>query len=248
VGDEVFGIADGAFAEYARAREDQLAPKPTNLTFQQAAAVPTSASVALRALRDVGGIQPGQKVLVIGASGGVGLFAVQLAKEFGADVTGVCSTAKVDLVRAVGADRVVDYTREDFLCGVQPYDLILDMAGTRSPTELRRALTPGGTLVLVGGEGGDRWTGGMGRSIGALVVSPFVSQRLRMLVATANGEDLRVLCGLVEAGKVTPVIDRTYPLSEIPDAVRHLKQGHAQGKIGIAVAGADSRSTHARSE
>jgi NADPH:quinone reductase-like Zn-dependent oxidoreductase len=239
VGDAVFGTADGAFAEYARAREGTLAPKPTNLTFEQAAAVPTSACVALKALRDAGGIRPGQRVLIVGASGGVGLFAVQLAKALGAEVTGVCSTTKVNTVRSIGADHVSDYTQEDFTRSGRRYDLILDMAGTRSLAELRRALAPRGTLVLVGGEGGDRWFGGMGRSIRALVVSPFVSQRLRMIVATAHNADLVILKEFIEAGTVTPVVDRTYPLSEVPDAIRYLNEGHARGKLVIAVRGAE---------
>ena len=234
-GDDVFGTCDGSFAEHTRAREDNLAPKPANLTFEQAAAVPTSACTALQALRDRGGIQPGQKVLIVGASGGVGMFAVQIAKSFGAEVTGVCSTTKVDMVRSIGADHVIDYAQEDFTRGGQKYDLILDMVGNRSLSHLRRALTPRGTLVLVGGEGGDRWIGAVGRSIRALVVSPFVSQRMRMIVATANTEDLQFLKELIEAAKVTPVIDRTYSLSEVPDAIRYLNDGHARGKIVITV-------------
>lgn len=234
-GDDVFGTCDGSFAEHTRAREDKLAPKPANLTFEQAAAVPTSACTALQALRDKGGIQPGQKVLIVGASGGVGMFAVQIAKSFGAEVTGVCSTTKVDMVRSIGADHVIDYAQEDFTRGGQKYDLILDMVGNRSLSHLRRALTPRGTLVLVGGEGGDRWIGAVGRSIRALVVSPFVSQRMRMIVATANTEDLQFLKELIEAAKVTQVIDRTYSLSEVPDAIRYLNDGHARGKIVITV-------------
>jgi len=234
-GDDVFGTCDGSFAEHTRAREDKLALKPANLTFEQAAAVPTSACTALQALRDRGGIQPGQKVLIVGASGGVGMFAVQIAKSFGAEVTGVCSTTKVDMVRSIGADHVIDYTQEDFTQSGQRYDLILDMVGNRSLSHLRRALTPRGTLVLVGGEGGDRWIGAVGRSIRALVVSPFVSQRMRMIVATANTEDLQFLKELIEAAKVTPVIDRTYSLSEVPDAIRYLNDGHARGKIVITV-------------
>lgn len=234
-GDEVFGTCDGSFAEYACAREDMLAPKPVNLTFEQAAAVPTSACTALQALRDTGEIQPGQQVLIIGASGGVGMFAVQIAQSFGAEVTGVCSTAKVDMVRSIGADHVIDYTQEDFTRSGQRYDLILDMGGNRSLSQLRRALTPRGTLVLVGGEGGNRWIGAVGRSLRALVVSPFVSQNLRMIFATAKTEDLRFLKALIEAAKVTPVIDRRYPLSAAPDAIRYLTEGHARGKIVITV-------------
>jgi NADPH:quinone reductase-like Zn-dependent oxidoreductase len=247
-GDEVFGTGDGSFAEYTPARQDTLAPKPASLTFEQAAAVPTSACTALQALRDKGEIQPGQKVLIVGASGGVGIFAVQIAKSFGAEVTGVCSTTKVELVRALGADRVVDYTQEDFTRSGQQYDLILALGGNRSLSQLRRALTPRGTLVLVGGEGGDRWVGAaMGRVMRALVLSPFVSQRLRMVIGAANTADLQFLKDLIEAGKVTPVIDRTFALGEVPDAIRYLNDGHAQGKIVIAVGGADGRSTQGRS-
>jgi NADPH:quinone reductase-like Zn-dependent oxidoreductase len=235
-GEEVFGICEGSFAEYVRARADKLALKPANLTFEQAAAVPISALTALQAIRDKGTVQPGQKVLIIGAAGGVGSFAVQLAKAFGAEVTGVCSTTKVDLVRSIGADRVVDYTREDFADGVQRYDLILDTAGRRSLSHLRRALTPRGTLVIVGGEGGGRWLGGFDRQIlRAPILSPLVSQTLRPLTSKERSEDLVVLKELIEAGKVTPVIDKTYPLSEVPEAIRHLEEGHARGKIVIRV-------------
>ena len=240
-GDDVFGTGDGAFAEYARARADKVAPKPTNLTFAQAATIPTSACTALQALRGIGGIAPGQRVLIVGASGGIGLFAVQIAKAHGADVTGVCSTAKVDLVRASGADRVIDYTREDFTRGGRKYDLILDMGGNRPLGQLRCALTTRGTLVVVGGEGGGRWTGGVGRSLRALVVSPFVRQRLRPVSAAANATDLQTLKDLVEAGKVTPIIDRAYALSDAPDAMRHLAAGHARGKLVVTVRGADDR-------
>jgi NADPH:quinone reductase-like Zn-dependent oxidoreductase len=246
-GDEVFGTCDGSFAEYAGAREDTLVPKPASLTFEQAAAVPTSACTALQALRDTGGIEPGQKVLIVGASGGVGMFAVQIAKSFDAEVTGVCSTTKVDLVRSIGADHVIDYTQGDFTRSGQRYDLILDMGGNRSLSRLRRALTPEGTLVLVGSEVGDRWIGAVGRSIRALVVSPFVSQRLCMIFATANTEDLRFLKELIEAGKVTPIIDRTYPLSEVPNAIRYLHEGRARGKLIITVRGANHHSAHGRS-
>jgi NADPH:quinone reductase-like Zn-dependent oxidoreductase len=236
VGDQVFGTCAGAFAEHATSREDRLAAKPANLTFEQAAAVPTSACTALQALRDAGGIEPGQQVLIIGASGGVGMFAVQIAKAFGAEVTGVCSTAKADLVRSIGADHVIDYTREDFTRSKQRYDLIVDMGGNRSLSQLRRALTPAGTLVLVGGEGGGRFIGGaMGRSMRALALSPFVSQRLRMIIARAKSEDLQLLKELIEAGKVTPVIDRTYPLSGVPDAIRDLHSGRARGKFVITM-------------
>lgn len=234
-GDDVFGTCDGSFAEYACAREDTLAPKPANLTFEQAATVATSACTALQALRDSGGIQPGQKVLIVGASGGIGMFAVQLAKAFGAEVSGVCSTRKVDAVRSIGADHVIDYTREDFTQSGRQYDLVLDMGGNRPLSQLRRAVTPRGTLVLVGGEGGSRWVGTLDRSLGALAVSPFVSQNLRMVVAKANAGDLRSLGDLIAAGTITTVIDRTYPLSEVPEAIRYLATGHARGKIAIAI-------------
>jgi NADPH:quinone reductase-like Zn-dependent oxidoreductase len=234
-GDEVFGTCDGSFAEYATARTDKVAPKPANLTFEQAATVPTTGSTALQALRDVGKVQPGQKVLIIGAAGGVGSFAVQIAKAFGAHVTGVCSTTKVDLVRSIGADEVIDYTRDDFAEAAQRYDLILDIAGNRSVSQLRRALAPRGTLVIVGGEGGGRWFGGIDRQLRASLLSPFVSQKLGTFIAKPNGQDLVVLKELIEAGKVTPVIDTTYPLSEVPAAIRHLEEGHARGKVVITV-------------
>ncbi len=235
-GDDVFGTCDGAFAEYAVARAGTLAPKPANLTFEQAAAVPTSAVVALHGLRHRGEILPGQQVLIIGASGGVGMFAVQLAKAFGAEVTGVCSPAKMDWVRSLGADHVVDYTREEVTRSGRRYDLILDTAGKLPLSQLRRALTSRGTLVLVGGEGGNRWIGSaLLRSLRALVLSPFVSQRLRPMVALANTADLQALKELVEAGKVTPAIDRVYPLGEVPQAIRRLQTGQAQGKVVIGL-------------
>ena len=233
--DEVFGICEGAFAEYATARQDKIAPKPVNLTFEQAATVPTSGSTALQALRDVGKVQPGQKVLIIGAAGGVGSFAVQIAKAFGAHVTGVCSTTKVDLVRSIGADEVIDYTRDDFAETGHHYDLILDIAGNSSVSHLRRALAPRGTLVIVGGEGGGRWFGGIDRQLRTLTWSPFVGQKMGTFVARQNSEKLIVLKELIEAGKVTPVIGRTYPLSEVPEAIRYLEEGHARGKVVITV-------------
>jgi NADPH:quinone reductase-like Zn-dependent oxidoreductase len=233
-GDEVFGTCAGSFAEYATARKDKLAAKPANLTFEQAATVPTSGCAALQALR-VGKVQPGQKVLIIGAAGGVGSFAVQIAKAFGADVTGVCSTRKVDLVRSLGADDVIDYTRDDFAATGRRYDLILDIAGNRSVSQLRRALAPRATLVIVGGEGGGRWLGGIDRQLRATMLSPFVSQKLGTFVAKAKGEDLVVLTDLIEAGKVTPAIDKEYPLSEVPAAIRHLAEGHARGKVVITM-------------
>ncbi len=234
-GDEVFGICDGSFAEYATARTDKVAPKPANLTFEQAATVPTSGCTALQGLRKVGRVQPGQTVLIIGAAGGVGSFAVQIAKAFGAHVTGVCSTTKVDLVRSIGADDVIDYTRDDFAETGQRYDLILDIAGNRSLSRLRRALAPRGHLVITGGEGGGRWFGGIDRQLRASMLSPLTSQKLGTFVAKANREDLVVLKELIEAGKVTPVIDKTYPLSEVPEAIRYLEQGHARGKVVITV-------------
>jgi NADPH:quinone reductase-like Zn-dependent oxidoreductase len=234
-GDEVFGIGKGSYAEYARAREDKLVTKPANLTFEQAAVVAISGLTALQALRDRGRVEPGQKVLIIGASGGVGTYAVQLAKAFGAHVTGVCSTTKVDLVRSLGADQVVDYTRDDFADGRQRYDLILDIGGNSSLARLRRALTPKGTLVIVGGETGGRWLGGTDRQIRALMLSRFVGQKLGTFVSSENHGDMLVLKELIEAGKVTPVIDRTYPLSEAPQAIRYVEQGHARGKVVITV-------------
>jgi NADPH:quinone reductase-like Zn-dependent oxidoreductase len=234
-GDEVFGIGKGAFAEYARAPEDKLAPKPANLAFEQAAVVAISGLPALQALRDHGRVKPGQTVLIIGASGGVGSYAVQLAKAFGAEVTGVCSTTKVDMVGSLGADHVIDYTRDDIAAGEQRYDLILDIGGNRSLSRLRRALAPKGTLVIVGGEAGGRWLGGNDRQLRALLLSRFVGQKLTTFISKENHQDMLVLKGLIEAGKVTPVIDRTYPLREVPQAIRYLEQGHAQGKVVITV-------------
>jgi NADPH:quinone reductase-like Zn-dependent oxidoreductase len=235
-GDEVFAhVLAGGFAECTCVSEEVLALKPANLTFEQAAAVPLAALTALQGLRDHGRIQPGQKVLIIGASGGVGTFAVQLAKSFGADVTGVCSTRNVDLVRSIGADHVIDYTRQDFTQGGRKYDLILQLAGTRSPSDCRRALTSKGMLLLSSGESSGRWIGPVDRIIKAVALSPFVSQRLRPFEAKPSREDLRVLKELIESGKVSPVIDRTYPLSEVPEAIRYLEEGHARGKVVITV-------------
>src|SRR5215212_2357889 len=233
--DEVFGIGKGSYAEYVCAREDKLAPKPKNLTFEQAAVLAIMGSTALQALRDHGKVRQGQEVLIIGASGGVGTYAVQIAKAFGAHVTGVCSTAKVEMVLSIGADHVIDYTQEDFAEGDRRYDLILDIGGNSSLARLRRALTPEGTLVIVGGEGGGRWLGGTDRQIRALVLSPFVGQKLGTFVNKENHEDLLVLKELIESGKVTPIIDRTYPLSEVPEAIRYLEEGHARGKVVITV-------------
>jgi NADPH:quinone reductase-like Zn-dependent oxidoreductase len=234
-GDEVFGTCGGSFAEYAIARPEKLAPKPANLTFEQSATVPITGSTALQGLRDAGRIRPGQTVLIIGAAGGVGSFAVQIAKAFGARVTGVCSTGQVDLVRSIGADDVVDYTRDDFAETGQRYDLMLDTAGNRSVSHLRRALSPRGTLVIGGGEGGGRWFGGIDRQLRALMLSPFVSQNLGTFIGKPNGKDLVVLKELIEAGKVTPVIGSTYPLSEVPAAIRDLEKGHGRGKVVITI-------------
>jgi len=235
-GDEVYGIGDGTFAEYATVRHDKVAPKPKNLTFEQAAAAPISALTALQGVRDSGQVQAGQQVLIIGASGGVGTFAVQIAKAFGAEVTGVCSTQKVDLIRSLGADHVIDYTRADITdgsSGGRRYDVILDIGGHRSLTHLRRALTPTGTLVIVGSETGGRWLGGFDRSLRAPMLSRFVGQKLTALVNSENAADLVVLTELIESGKVTPAIDKTYPLSETATAVRHMVEGRARGKVVI---------------
>ncbi|GAA3636629.1 NAD(P)-dependent alcohol dehydrogenase [Microlunatus ginsengisoli] len=235
-GDEVFGACDGAFAEYATARVEKLAAKPAGLTFVQAAAIPTSGCTALQALRDTGKITAGQRVLIIGASGGVGLFAVQIAKALGAEVTGVCSGAKVDLVRSVGADHVIDYTDTDITTSGQRYDLVLDMGGDRTLSQLRRCLTPRGTLVLVGGEGGGRLIGGaMVRSLRAVALSPFVKQSLRMVLGTTRSEDLQALAALIDSGKISLVIDRSYPLDEAADAIRHLHTGRPRGKLVITI-------------
>ena len=236
-GDEVMGTAEnGSFAELAVTPADKLVPKPAGLSFEQAAAIPISGMTALRAVRDVGKVQPGQSVLVIGASGGVGTLAVQIAKASGATVTGVCSTAKADLARSIGADDVIDYTREDFADGSRRWDLIIDTAGRRPLSQLRRALTPKGTLVIVGGDGGGNWTGGFFRGmLRAPLVSLFVGQRMRGLATKIRHDDLVALTELIEAGTLTPVIDRTYPLIEAPDAIRYLAQGHAAGKIVVTV-------------
>jgi len=235
-GDEVFGGRTGAFGEYVAVRADRaLVLKPANMTFEQAAAVPVAAITALQALRDKGHIQAGQKVLINGASGGVGTFAVQIAKSFGADVTAVCSTKNLDMVRQIGADRVVDYTKEDFTQGDQHYDLIVDTVGTHSLLDYKRVLTPQGNLVMVGGPV-DNWLIGLLGSVAwAKILSPFVSQKFDMRLAELNPEDLTILRDLMQAGKVTPVIDRTYKLSEVPEALRYLEQGHARGKVVISL-------------
>jgi NADPH:quinone reductase-like Zn-dependent oxidoreductase len=233
VGNEVFGTCEGAFADYAATSEDNLARKPANLTFEQAAAVPTSALAALQALRDAGGIKEGQQVLLVGASGGVGLYAVQIAKSFGAEVTGVCSTAKVDMIRSLGADHVIDYSQEDFTQSRQRYDLILVMGGNHSLSQLKQVLRPGGTLVPVGTEAGNRWVGGKAW-IQAMLLSR-LKRHLRPLTTQPNQADLQFVAELLEAGKIRPVIDRTFPLSEVPEAMRYLTTGHARGKIVITV-------------
>ncbi len=235
-GDEVYGVCNGgSFAEYACARADRLALKPANLSFEQAAAVPISALTALQAVRDKAKVQPGEKVLIIGASGGVGTFAVQIAKAFGAEVTGVCSTAKVDLVRGVGADHVIDYSVDDFTDGEHRYDAIVDIGGNSRLSHLRRALTAEGRLVITGGETEGRWLGGSDRQIRAILLSPLVSQKLGTFISSENAEDLIVLRDLIDAGKLTPAIDRSYPLSDVPAAIRHVFEGHARGKVVIAV-------------
>jgi len=237
-GDEVFGGRGGAFAEYVCPRATRaIALKPANVTFEQAASVNIAGITALQAVRDKGKVQPGQKVLINGASGGVGTFAVQIAKSLGADVTGVCSTRNVDLVRSLGADRVIDYTKEDFAKGAERYDVILDNVPNHSLSECRHVLNPNGKYVMIGGGGPNdsRWVGPFGRIIAALVVSPFVSQEMGMMMADANQKDLTILGDLMQSGKVKPVIDRTYKLSEVPDAIRYVEQGHARGKVVITV-------------
>jgi NADPH:quinone reductase-like Zn-dependent oxidoreductase len=239
VGDEVFGSVGlrsryGTFAEQVAAPADKFVTKPANLTFEQAAAVPVSALTALQGLRDKGKLQAGQRVLVIGAGGGVGTFAVQIAKALDAEVTGVCSTGKVDLVRSLGADEVVDYTRDDFTGAGERYDLVLDCAGNRPLGDVRRVLTERGTLVLVGGEGGGRWLGGT-RGFEAMLRSSFSKQTMRMFVAKDRGADLETLKELIESRAVTPALDRAYPLSEAREAVRVIESGHARGKTVLTI-------------
>ena len=235
-GDEVMGFAAGTFAELAVAPEEKLVPKPARLSFEEAAAVPVSGVTALQALRDIGRMAPGQRVLIIGAAGGVGTLAVQMAKALGGHVTGVCSSSKLELVRSIGADEVIDYTSEDFTDGSRHWDLIVDTAGRRSLSDLRRALGPRGTLVIVGGDGGGRWTGGFFRGmLRAPLLSLFVGQRLRALVSKERGEDLRTVSEMIEKGNVTPVIDHTSQLVEAADAIRYLEQGHPRGKVVIVV-------------
>ncbi len=233
-GDEVFGSCRGAFAEYACALESALALKPENVSFEQAAAVPVAAYTALQGLRDKGKLQPGQKVLINGAAGGVGTFAVQIAKAFGAEVTGVCSTKNVEMVRSIGADRVIDYTKEDFTQSGQRYDLFLDCVGNHSLSACRRVLNPKGIYVIVGGRSG-RWVAPMGRVLAALVVSRFVSQDMVFFIAQVNKENLAIMHELMATGKVTSVIDRRYKLSEISEAIRYLEEGHARGKVVVTL-------------
>ena len=237
-GDEVFGWCIGAYAEYASASEDALALKPANLTFEQAASVPMAGLVAFQALRDHGNVQAGQSVLINGASGGIGTFAVQIAKSLGAQVTGVCSTRNMDMVRSIGADHVIDYTVEDFTQSGQRYDFILDNVANLSLSDLRRAVTPTGALVPNGGGFDNRWFASGGRVIRANVLKRSVDRRLRPFLLSPKFEDLVVLKELIEAGKITPVMDRTYPLSETPQAIGHVGEGHAQGKVAITVDGA----------
>jgi NADPH:quinone reductase-like Zn-dependent oxidoreductase len=235
-GDEVFGGRTGAFGEYITVREDRaIVLKPANVTFEQAASVPVAAITALQALRDKGQVQAGQKVLINGASGGVGTFAVQIAKAFGAEVTGVCSTKSQQMVRRIGADNVIDYTKEDFTQGDKRYDLIVDTVGTHSLLDYKRVLTPKGNLVIVGGPVDDWLIGLLGTVAYAKMLSPFISQKVGMMLAELNPEDLKVLSDLMQEGKVVPVIDRTYKLSEVPEAIRYLEQGHAHGKVVISL-------------
>jgi NADPH:quinone reductase-like Zn-dependent oxidoreductase len=236
-GDEVFGIAsgNGTFAEYVVAPAGKLAPKPSNLSFDEAATAPVSGLTALQAVRDHGRVRAGDAVLVIGASGGVGSFAVQIAKALGAEVTGVGSTAKVDLIKALGADHVVDYTRDDVTDGTHRYDVVLDIGGNRPLTRLRRALSPRGRLVIVGGETGGRWLDGLDRQFRAMALSPFVRQRLGWFIASENAADLRALAELIESGAVTPAVDRRYGLEDTPLAIRQMLDGQIRGKVAIAV-------------
>jgi NADPH:quinone reductase-like Zn-dependent oxidoreductase len=238
-GDEVYGCTlmrgFGAFAELAAVQADVLAAKPSNLSFEQAAAVPAGGLTALQGLRDHAEAAPGAKVLIIGAGGGVGTFAVQIAKHLGAEVTGVCGTSKLETVRGLGADHVIDYTKEDFTEGESRYDLILQLAGEQSPSELRRALTPDGKLALSSGESEGRWIGPLTRVLKATALSPFIGQKLFSFTMSPSGEDLRLLTELIEAGEVSPVIDRTYSLEEVPEAIAYLEDGHTRGKVVIGV-------------
>src|SRR5438034_300879 len=237
-GDEVFGGRGGAFAEYVCPRATRaVALKPANVSFEDAASINIAGITALQALRDKGKVQPGQKVLINGASGGVGTFAVQIAKLLGADVTGVCSTRNVDLVKSLGADHVIDYTKEDFAKGAERYDAILDNVPNHSLSECRRVLNPNGKYVLIGGGGPNdsRWIGPFGRIIKTMVLSPFINQKMGMMMADANHDDLTILADMMQSGKLKPVIDRTYKLSEVPAAIAYLEEGHARGKVIITV-------------
>lgn len=242
-GDAVFGGAGGAFADYVTVRQSRaLALKPERLTFEQAAAIPIAAITALQALRDEGRLQPGQRVLVNGASGGVGTFAVQIAKSLGAEVTGVCSTRNLDMVHSLGADHVIDYTREDFTRGDVRYDLIVDLVGNRGIGEIRRVLAADGRLVIVGGPRGN-WLGPMTGALKAFAMSPFVDQQMGMMLAQMDQADLVTLGELVDAGRLTPVIDRVYPMQQLPQAIRYLEEGHARGKVVVTISESDNRAT-----
>ncbi len=234
-GDRVFGIGNGAYAEYSSARADKLALMPANASFEQAAVVPVSALTALQALRDQGRVQAGQRVLIVGASGGVGTFAVQIAKALGATVTGVCSTSKLNLVKSLGADEVIDYTRSDFTKSKQRYDLIIDIGGNRPLSQLRQVLTENGTLVIVGAEGGNQFFGAMGRVLQAMLLAPFTRQRLITFICNENNKDLETLAKMIEQGALKPVIDRICPLTALPDAMRDLEAGRVRGKVAVAV-------------
>ncbi len=237
-GDEVFGGADGSFAEFVTVRgSGSVALKPPNISFEQAAAVPVAAITALQALRDQGKVHPGQKVLINGASGGVGTFAVQIAKALGAEVTGVCSTRNLAMVQSIGADHVIDYTHEDFTKGSQRYDLIVDNVGSHSAWDYRRVLEPNGTLVIVGGTNDGPWLGGMAGALGTKFVAPFVSQKMGFFLAKLNHDDLDYLRSLLQDGKIKPVIDRSYKLDQVPEAIKYLEGGHARGKVVINLEG-----------
>lgn len=235
VGDEVFGVGKATFAELAVVPVGKLVHKPEGLALEHAAAVPISGLTALHAVRDVGKVQPGQSVLVIGAAGGVGTYAVQIAKAAGAQVTGVCSTAKLDLVRSIGADHVVDYTRDDIVDLGERYDVVIDIAGNRTLRRLRRVLAEKGTLVIVGGEEGGRWIGGIQRNLWASLWSPFIGQRMRAFISREGREDMEVLAAMITAGTVTPVVERTFPLADAAEAIRHLEAGHVRGKVVVTV-------------
>ncbi len=234
VGDEVLGTADGSFAELAVLPETRLARKPAHVSFEESAILPVSGGTALQAVRDAGRVQAGDRVLVIGASGGVGSYAVQIAVAYGADVTGMASTAKVDLVRSLGATSVIDYTREE-IDERGAYDAIIDLAGLRPLAQLRQSLSRTGTLVIAGGEGGDRWLGGTHRQLGAMALSPFVPQRLTALMSKENGADYAELVDLVARGAVRPTLERTYTLEEAAKAIDHLAAGHVRGKVALTV-------------